>query len=117
MSAFCRYRNYGGGTEGPVSVAIFLGFLAVGAGAIALWVDARFRGLTPQSIRTALIHVGASLVLGQLAVPGAMGLVSDGSSPAVVLAIVFGIAFPALTYALLASIWVIKTLQSGLRHR
>jgi uncharacterized membrane protein len=100
-----------------VSVGIFLAFLAVGAGAIALWFDARFRSLAPASIRSALLHVGAALVIGQLAVPGAMRVVSDESAPAVVLTMTFGVAFPGLTYSLLASIWVIRTLQGGLRHR
>jgi hypothetical protein len=56
-------------------------------------------------------------VLGQLAVPVAMRLVTEESSAAAVLAMTFGVAFPALTYSLLASIWMIKTLQGGLRHR
>lgn len=100
-----------------MNVGIFLGFLAVGAGAVALWFDARFRSLAPGSIRAAMLHVGAALVLGQLAVPVAMRLVTEESSAAAVLAMTFGVAFPALTYSLLASIWVIKTLQGGLRHR
>jgi len=100
-----------------LSVGIFLAFLAVGAGAVALWCDARFRGLAPGSIRAAMLHVGAALLLGQLAVPVAMQLINEESSAASVLAMTFGVAFPALTYSLLASIWMIKTLQGGLRHR
>lgn len=99
-----------------MSVGIFLGFLAVGSGAVALWFDARFRSLAPGSIRSAMLHVGAALLVG-LAVPVAMQLVTQESAAAVVLAMIFGVAFPALTYSLLASIWMIKTLQGGLRHR
>jgi hypothetical protein len=100
-----------------LSVGIFLVFLAVGAGAVALWFDARFRELAPGSIRAALLHVGAALLLGQLAVPVAMQFINEESAAAAVLAMIFGVAFPALTYSLLASIWIIKTLQGGLRHR
>jgi hypothetical protein len=100
-----------------VSVGIFLAFLAVGAGAIALWFDARFRKVAPGSVRAAMLHVGAAILLGQLAVPVAMRLINEESSVASVLGMTFGVAFPALTYSLLASIWMIKTLQGGLRHR
>jgi hypothetical protein len=116
MSAIRRYRNRGGFRD-HVSVGIFLAFLALGAGAIALWFDARFRSLAPASIRAALLHVGAALVIGQLAVPGAMQVVTDETAAALVLTMTFGVAFPGLTYSLLASIWVIRTLQGGLRHR
>jgi hypothetical protein len=70
--------------------------VALGAGAIALWVHVRIGSgpLAPQNLRTALLHVGASLVVGQLAVPLLMKLLVGGS-PLLNLVAIFLIAFPA----------------------
>lgn len=95
----------------------FLIVIAVGAGAIALWIDTRFPRFAPTDIRRAVIHVGVSLVVAQLAVPLLIKTVAAGGSPVEVLFALFGIGFPALTYCLLASIWIIKVLQGALRHR
>jgi hypothetical protein len=40
-----------------------------------------------------------------------------GESVPLTLFAVFGVAFPALVYCLLASIWMITMLQGSLRHR
>jgi hypothetical protein len=99
-----------------MNTGVFLVFLALGAGAIALWVDARVKGLAPSSLRGALLHVGASIVLGQLAVPLLTRLIIEGGSAAYSMAAIFGVGFPALTYCFLASIWIIKIVQGSLRH-
>lgn len=119
MSADGRYERYGHEATAAVSTGILLLCLALGAGAIALWVDFRIRSsrLAPANLRAALLHVGASLVIGQLAVPVLMKLFLAGDSPVLTLVAIFAIAFPALTYCLLASIWIIKTLQGSLHHR
>ena len=100
-----------------MSVSLFLVCLAVGAGAIALWVDARLRRFAPSTLRTVLLHIGASIVIGQLAVPGLTTLLTSGDSQVYTLVAIFAVGFPALTYCFLASIWLIKTLQASLRHR
>jgi hypothetical protein len=100
----------------PVNVGLFLVFLALGAGAIALWVDVRLQRFAPTSFRTVMLHVGASIVVGQLAVPVLTRFLADGGSYVYVLVAIFVVGFPALTYCFLASIWMLKTLQS-LRHR
>jgi hypothetical protein len=101
-----------------MSTGFVLLCVALGAAAIALWVHVRLASgpLAPSSLRTALVHVGVAVVVGQLAVPLLMKLLV-GVSPVVNLAAIFLIAFPALIYCLLASIWMITMLQGSLRHR
>jgi hypothetical protein len=100
-----------------MSVGFVLVCVALGAGAIALWLHVRIGSgpLAPSNLRIALLHVGASIVVGQLAVPVLMNVLVG--SPLVNLAAIFLIAFPALIYCLLASIWMITMLQGSLRHR
>jgi hypothetical protein len=100
-----------------MSVSLFLVCLAIGAGVIALWVDARLRRFAPRELRVVMLHVGASLVVGQLIVPALTHLLAAGGSQINVLVAIFAVGLPALTYCFLASIWLIKTLQGSLRHR
>jgi hypothetical protein len=83
---------------------------------IALWLDARFPKIAPKDMRQALMHVGLSIVVAQLAVPLLVKTIAAAGSPVGVLFALFLIAFPALTYCLLASVWIIKGLQAALRH-
>jgi len=55
-------------------------------------------------------------VVGQLAVPVLMKVLLAGESPLLTLVAIFGIAFPALVYCLLSSIWMIRMLQGSLPH-
>jgi hypothetical protein len=102
-----------------MSTGFLLLCVALGAGAIALWIQVRIGSgrLAPGNLRAALIHVGASLVVGQLAVPLLMKALLAGESPLLTLVAIFGVAFPALVYCLLASIWMIRMLQGSLPHR
>ena len=101
-----------------MSIGFLLACFALGAGAIALWVHVRFGAgrLAPTNLRAALLHVGASIVVAQLAVPILMKLVLAEGSALLTLTAIFTIAFPALVYCLLASIWMIRVLQGSLRH-
>lgn len=107
----------GGQPPTAVSVSLFLVFLALGAGAIALWVDVRLKRFTPTTLRAVMLHVGASIVVGQLAVPVLTHLLAGGGSYYYGFVVIFAVGFPALTYCFLASIWMLKTLQATLRHR
>jgi hypothetical protein len=107
----------GGQPPTPVSVSLFLVFLALGAGAIALWVDVRLKRFVPTNFRAVMLHVGASIVVGHLAVPVLTHLLAGGDSYAYAFVVIFAVGFPALTYCFLASIWMLKTLQASLRHR
>jgi hypothetical protein len=90
--------------------------IVVGAGVVALWLDNRFPRATPKDLRQALMHVGVSIVAAQLLVPVLIKSISAAGSPIAALIAVFAVGFPALTYCLLASVWIIKGLQGALRH-
>ena len=81
---------------------------AVGLGAIALWIHVRFPGLAPQTFVAATAHVIAALALLEI-VPYALRL-GLASEPQLLVAL-FGVAFPALTYVFLASLWMIRLFQ------
>jgi hypothetical protein len=91
-----------------------LAAFAVGAGLIALWVDGRFPKLMPGNLVRTLIHVGLSIVVVQLVVP-TIGRTLPGG-PVGIMLLLFCIAFPALVYCLLTSVWIIKTLQGAIRQ-
>jgi hypothetical protein len=93
-----------------MNLGLLLILIALGAGAVALWADVRLTRFTPKDLRQAI-------VIAQLAVPLLMKTMLAAESPVAVLVAIFGVAFPALTYCLLASIWIIKILQGSLRHR
>ena len=100
-----------------MTVHQFLMALTLGAGAIALWINFRFPKLAPDEIRTAVIHIGAAILVGQVMLPGLIEAV-PGSNPVMrALVTTFILGLPALIYALLASIWVIRIAQGALLRR
>jgi hypothetical protein len=99
-----------------VSVGVFLVLVVLGGAAVAVWINTRFPKLAPGELRRAMIHVGVSLVVAQLVVPLLMKSVVALGTPMAILFAIFGIAFPALTYCLLSSLWIIKACQGALRH-
>jgi hypothetical protein len=87
--------------------------IGLGAGAIALWIDVRFPRLAPQELVKAVLHVAASVAVGYATSP-AMQMLVAYDDPRLTLLAVFGLAFPAIVYCLLAGIWVIKLAQRTL---
>jgi ABC-type uncharacterized transport system permease subunit len=87
--------------------------IGLGAGAIALWIDVRFPRLAPQELVKAVLHVAASVAVGYATSP-AMQMLVAYDDPRLTLLAVFGLAFPAIVYCLLAGIWVIKLVQRTL---
>jgi hypothetical protein len=85
----------------------FLLLFVLGAGALATWVAMRLPRLAPPSMGWAWGHLVAAMVVGGLlgpvlhAVPGLPSAVS-------LYAALFGIALPALTYMLLAGMWLVQ---------
>jgi len=97
-----------------MTVSQFLIALALGAGAIALWINHRFPKLAPERLGVAIIHVGIAMVVGQAIFP-AIDLLFTANLPPMARAAVltFVVGLPALVYALLASIWVILIAQGA----
>jgi hypothetical protein len=95
----------------------FLIALILGASAIALWIHARFPGIAPEGLRTAIIHVGIALIVGQAIFP-AFQVVLPGMNPlARALVMTFLLGLPILIYSLLSSIWILRILQGALTRR
>jgi len=95
-----------------VSSQLYSVVFLVGALALALWTRARFPHLAPAGLRGALIHVGVTMIAGQLLTPVALHLFTSSTS---VLVGVFAVALPALVYTLLAAVWLLQLLSDHLR--
>ena len=90
----------------------FLLLFVLGAGALAAWITVRLPRLAPQSFRAGGVHLVATLIVGALlgplvrAVPGLPAELS-------LLAALFLIALPAITYMLLVGMWLIQLAVAG----
>ena len=90
-----------------MSNAVFsLGFIVL-ALAMTLWVDARFRGLTPSDLRTGAIRLVVAFVLAQLAVPAARWI-ADPLPAAVSAWLLLGAGFAAMVFLMLAALWMLR---------
>jgi hypothetical protein len=98
-----------------VNAGALLTLFAVGAGSIALWVDNRFPRLAPHKIRVALVHVLIAFGAGQLVVPLGMHVLLGMPGMLATLIALFGVAFPALVYAFLTAVWVIRIVAQATR--
>ena len=100
-----------------MTVTQFIIAMALGAGAIALWINARWPGLAPEGMWKVVIHVGVAMLIGMAVVPAIDQLVSGSVSPLVrAILITFVVGLPALIYSLLTSIWVIVMAQGAMRR-
>jgi hypothetical protein len=85
----------------------FLLLFVLGAGAIAAWIALRLPRLAPTSFRGGTAHLIATLAVGLVlgpavhAVPGLPSAVS-------IMAALFLLALPAITYMLLVGMWLIQ---------
>ncbi|MET0608249.1 MAG: hypothetical protein ABW045_05805 [Gaiellaceae bacterium] len=84
----------------------------LGAAAIAAWIALRLPKLAPTSFRGGTVHLVATLVVGAVlgpAVRAVPGLPSELS----VLAALFLVALPAITYMLLVGMWIVQLAVAG----
>jgi hypothetical protein len=94
-----------------VSASTYTLVLALGAGALAVWVDARFPNLFAADWRVVFGHVFASVGVVWLAMPwGIQTVIGSGVVLAYPTAAI-SVALPAIMYMLLASLWVLKLAQ------
>jgi hypothetical protein len=83
----------------------------LGLGAVAIWLYLRFPSLRPGTMARAIVHVAASFFLFGL-VPYGVGF-SLHTLPATVslVAIIFGMLIPTLSYVLLSWIWLMARIH------
>ena len=96
-----------------MSVQSFVLVEAVGAALLALWLVVRYPGSGPTSFRGALVHVGASMLVGRALAPITTLVVGSGVPAAAVLAALL-VVLPGLVYIFLAWAWIVKLLQGAL---
>jgi hypothetical protein len=90
----------------------FLLLFVLGAAALAVWVAQRLPGLAPRSLRTAAVHLGLAVVIGSTLAPVMRIVPGQPALPALLTAL-FAIALPALTYMLLAGMWLLMLVAGG----
>ncbi len=90
-----------------MSNSAFVFVLAVGSALLALWVHARFPKLAPEHVGKTLLHTGVAFALLRL-MPGGV------ESPAIAFVTIVLLVVPALSYALLCSIWMLRHVQSAM---
>ena len=96
-----------------MDVLVLIMTLALGAAALALWIDVRAPALGPGSVRGALVHLVAALVVCQLS-GGLMSAVIDPGNARTMVAAVLGVGLPILVYSFLSGLWIIKLAQDML---
>lgn len=96
----------------------FVQALAVGAFLLAVWCDARLSEHRPATLVRRIVHVAVSGVLLQLACVGVALVGPTDAGAARQLTAVFAVLMPALVYAFLTGLWLIRTLaEAGLARR
>ena len=81
---------------------------ALGAGVLAMWVEARFGRFTPESLKARFFHLALALAFVQLTVPVLRLVIGDGESVSHALFGLVYVLLPALVYSCLTSIWLLK---------
>jgi hypothetical protein len=91
--------------------------LTFGAGLLAVWLDSRLASLRPRTPGKSLMHAVLSLVGLALSV-GSLYLV-HGVPQTLFMVAVLAVFLPALIYALLAGLWMLRALTdlAGLARR
>jgi len=107
-----REERVGGGAVS------FVQALAVGSFLLAIWCDTRLSEHRPATLTRRVVHVAVSGVLLQVAAIGVTLVGPTDAGAARQLTAVFVVLMPALVYAFLTGLWVIRTLaEAGLaRH-
>jgi hypothetical protein len=90
-----------------MSDATFLIAFLFGASALACWTFVRFPAVAPTGIRGIIVHLVLAGLGANLALPFALGAVGPVESRVSALA-VLAVALPALTYLMLASLWLLN---------
>jgi hypothetical protein len=95
---------------------LFLGCFLAGAGALAVWVDARFPSLMP-GLRGIVIHLVVAFVLVQVGARVVAPAVADLPIPGAKLIAVMAIVLPLVAYAALTALWMLRVARDPLSAR
>jgi hypothetical protein len=84
--------------------------LTLGASLLAIWLDTRFAGLRPKTPEQGLIHA----VIGAVALIGVGTLLAflHGIPQTIFMIVVLAAFLPALVYALLGGLWMLRALRN-----
>jgi hypothetical protein len=100
-----------------VSAQAFIAVVALGAAAIALWVDIRLQSRTPRTLIWTVAHLAGAIAALQV-MPGLVTLVvADSDAPARKVAATLLVLLPVLTYCWLSAIWMLKLMQRSAHLR
>jgi hypothetical protein len=89
---------------------------AIGAAALALWLDTRIPRLAPKSAGIAFFHVIAAAIGCDTAHFGISAFVSRGTI-AGMMAALFLVALPVILYVWLSLLWMTKLVTTELKSR
>jgi hypothetical protein len=91
--------------------------VALGAGALAIWLDVRFGSRGPRTMAGTFGHLGGALLTLKLSTSGIVFIVAGSDSPARKMLAIFVALLPPLVYGWLSSIWLLKLLQRSAHLR
>jgi hypothetical protein len=86
---------------------LFLPLFVLGCAALAVWIAVRLPALGPASARACGLHLTATLVIGFALGPVLHAVPGLPSAPSL-LAALFVLALPAITYMLLVGLWLVQ---------
>jgi hypothetical protein len=84
--------------------------LTAGAFLLASWVDARVGDARPSSAGKRMAHALVGVVAVQAAVGALYGVQAASGSQTVLMAAVLAVFLPALVYAMVAGLWMVRML-------
>lgn len=96
-----------------MTVAVLLLAIVLSAAALTIWFHLRWPGAAPDGFVDAILRVLAGLALLQVGL-----FVLDaavGASPGVAVLAIVGVVAPVLTFAFLASLWIMKLFADELK--
>jgi hypothetical protein len=93
----------------------FAGALAVGAAALACWLDVRLERARPASSTVRIGHAVAAYAVLRATTAVSHAVVGSGAQASKVVAVLFLVVLPGLVYAFLTGLWLIRTLAEVAR--
>ena len=97
-----------------ISTEMLLVFVVGGASLIGLWVDVRFPGALPRRKELLLLHIVLALCALRAA-PVLMAMIPGSDhNPGPATVALLGVFMPALAYAVLSAVWLMRAAQRSL---